>query len=272
MELLYKLKCQINKYLAVKATKEESVWNDTDTGVKVHYLLKKKANTDALMIVFSAAHAEEPRYSYLSVLNGVHASRLYIKDDFSPKTGDYYIGSNMNFQEEVAVSHLINDTINQLNPKRVYFVGSSKGGYAALNFGLMYPNAYIIAGAPQYFLGTYMSDVKKFRPALEHITGKPFEDITDNDREIIDNRLKTKIQNDSYKDTQKLYIHCSINESTFDKHVKWLLEDLKAEKFHMSFNEAYYNDHSDLRLYFPDYIKECFAGTERDHNAHIEGL
>lgn len=256
MELLYGVKRKINKFLAEQATKQENTLHDAETNVKLHYILKKK-NSRNLAIIFSSANADGPRYSYMSTMRSVNINQLFIKDDFEPKTGDYYLGKDMRFDEEKAVLSLINLVLEMLKPEKVFFIGSSKGGYAAINFGIHYPRAVIIAGAPQYNVGTYMSEVKKFRPALSLVLGKPFEQITEQDIKFMNGRLKGKLMNSAYCGTQKLYLHCSTNESTYEGHVVYLMKDAETAGLRYEFDAADYHEHGDLRFHFPNYIKKC---------------
>ena len=75
-------------------------------GEKIHYLVYKKRSRN-LIVVFSAYNDNGPRYDYISSLSGMNASRLYIKDDFVAKTGNYYLGRNGNYNIEKAVFALI---------------------------------------------------------------------------------------------------------------------------------------------------------------------
>ena len=82
-------------------------------------------------------------------------NRLFIKDDFGPnQCGDYYLGCNGTYSVENAVFELIDRYIKLVKPKKIIFFGSSKEGYAAINFGLRYPDSKMIVAAPQYYLGT----------------------------------------------------------------------------------------------------------------------
>ena len=238
-----------SKYLIPFAEKEMVFENGKE---RIHYLLYKKPG-DALIIGFQAFNIKGARYNYVSPLSALNASRLYIKDDFVEMCGNYYLGRNGKYNIEKAVFEMIDSVIKETGAKRLFFIGSSKGGYAAVNFGIHYKNAAIIVGAPQYHLGTYMSETRKFNKGLEDIVGMPMPVSAEKVKEL-DERLSKKIREDKYASTQKAYIHCSINETTYDLHVKDLIADLSRSGISVSFDQGEYTEHSDLKYYFPEYL------------------
>ena len=223
-------------------------------GETIHYLHYKK-KSDFLLVCFSAYNDNGPRYDYVTSLSKYPLNRLYIKDDFVEKTGNYYLGRNGNYSIEDAVFHLIEKIKEEDCPKKLIFIGSSKGGYAALNFGIRFKNASVIVAAPQYKLGDYMyNTAKKFRPALEDIVGMP---VTEEKIRNLNQRLSGKINDDKEILTQSFYIHCSSNDRTYEKHVKYLLEDLAVKEAKVHFDLAAYEGHDTLKYHFPKYLCEC---------------
>ena len=61
------------------------------------------------------------------------------------------------------------------------FLGSSKGGYSALNFSFLVPYVNVVIGAPQYYLGSYL-DKESTRVNLKYMIG----DITEEIRQYMD--------------------------------------------------------------------------------------
>lgn len=105
-----------------------------------------------LVIGFQACNDAGPRYNYVKTLKSCKVNRLFIKDDLGPRhLGDYYLGENGTFSVENDVFELINNFISKLKPQSIVFIGSSKGGYAALNFGICFPSSNIIIASPQYY-------------------------------------------------------------------------------------------------------------------------
>ena len=232
--------------------REQNIFRASD--VKVKYIFKKQEDTDALAIIFSACTRKglKARYNYVKTLDAVKCSRLYILDDYAKDhRGSYYLGQNMRFNEEMATDALIQKVIAELHPNKLIFCGSSKGGYAALNFGVQYPNANIIVGAPQYFLASYLVKSENL-DALEHILGERDKDKEQN----LDNRLRGKICDNNDSSTQHIYIHYSNKEHTYEEHVVHLLNDLKTCGYQIVEDVADYTNHGDLSYYFPDFLKK----------------
>ena len=236
-------------------------------GEKVKYLFYPKDGSDVLIVGFQAYSADGPRYNYIVTLTGEEANRLYIKDDFIP-TGDYYLGRNKKFNIEQAVFNLINEHIKAYHIKTLIFIRSSKGGYAALNFGLSYPGSNIIVAAPQYYLGSYMKKATKFHPALHDILGTEF---SNEDIRSLDERLPKKVINAK---GNRVYIHCSVNEGTYETSVSHILSDFKRTNCAVFFDRGEYANHGDLKLYFPEYLRavvnELLANEKNGEIAGVE--
>lgn len=220
--------------------------------VTLKYMLKK-GDSENLVIVFSSCTRQgiKARYNYVRTLKRVKCDKLFILDDFADDhRGSYYIGSNMTFAEERATNELIAKVIETRKPKKVIFCGSSKGGWASLNFGLGYENAYIVCGGPQYYLGTYLGGVEKCGCTLKHIVGE----VTQEKVDTIDAYLGDKIRNDNITSGQKIYIHYSNKEHTYEEHIHDLLAELRMKDICVIENVGDYTDHSEISLYFPDFL------------------
>lgn len=247
----------IRKYIEFVITKiriiwEQKIFNYGD--VKVKYILKHKKKADSLVIVFSACtrHGLKARYNYVKTLNGLSCcNRLYILDDYAKDhRGSYYMGRDFRFNEETAVEELIKKQISELKPEKIIFCGSSKGGYAALNFGIKFDNSYMVIGGPQYFLASYLKNGNEY--TLEHILGER----TPDKEERLDNYLREKLQNNDKRNTQKIYIHYSDKEHTYEEHIRAMLNDLKSGGYDVFEDVADYVKHSDIAYYFPDFLKK----------------
>ena len=229
----------------------EKQYSFDDGREQMHYLYYKK-KSPVLIIGFQAFNAKGARYSYVTPLSSVKASRLYIKDDFVPGCGNYYLGRNNRYNIEEEVYHLIDRTLEETGAVRPIFIGSSKGGYAAVNFGIHYKNSVMIAGSPQYLLGTYMHETKKFNKGLEDIVSMP---VTDEKIKQLDDRLRDKIRNDPYADTQTAYIQYSEKEDGHKEHMVSMIEDMKKAGLNVHCDRQMFTEHSDLKHYFPEYLK-----------------
>lgn len=215
------------------------------------------AKSDTLVIGFQACNDAGARYNYVTTLRSCKVNCLFIKDDFGPDGfGDYYLGCNGTYSVEDAVMELIGHYTYSLSPKRLIFAGSSKGGYAALSFGLRFPDAEMIIAAPQYRLGDYLwgdNGDGRFASTVEEILGEP---ASPDGISILNRRLARIIQNDLFADTQRVYIHYSVKEHTYPEHIRYLLQDLAKKGIDVERDEKEYPNHGDLKYYFPEYLKE----------------
>lgn len=252
--LKYIKKLVMNAYVILK---ERTYYGN---GTRVKYLYYKK-KSKILVVCFSAYNKDKALYNYVRSLENYDVSRLYIKDDFGPNNaGSYYLGENGKHNVEKTVIDLIKmktKTINDGKPI-IVFVGSSKGGYAALNFGVEFENSYTIVGAPQYKLGSHLNE-PFFYPVLEDIFGNINQEKIDD----LDMHIKRKYEMLPKGSNQHIYLQYSMlewssvfNEYTYEKHIKYLINDIKEKtdiELHCEVLE--YKDHGDVHQYFPIYLK-----------------
>lgn len=246
----------IKKYVEYFHTKLVLLWEQKvfhHKGVRVKYLLKKEKNADTLVVIFSACTRAglRARYNYVRTLNGLTCNRLYILDDYAKDhRGSYYIGGNFKFDEETATRALIQKVMEELKPVKVVCCGSSKGGYAALNFGVEIPNSVMIVGAPQYFLTTYL--LAGNMETLNHILGEH----TEEKKKVIEHYLQNKLLKNPNVKTQKVFLHYSDKEHTYEEHITHMLKDMENAGYYIEKDVADYKNHSDVSYHFPDYLKK----------------
>ena len=167
--------------------------------------------------------------------------------------GGYYLGEYPEFKFESATIELINHTIRSYGIKKCYFCGSSKGGWAALNIGLRFNESYgagIIVGAPQFYLGKYLRGDAN-RVTLEGICGK--ED-SEKVIKVLDTYLKNTIVDNSKGKKQRIYIHYSTKEHTYEEHIVSLIDELKKFNYEIICEEKEYLNHNDVGIYFPQFL------------------
>ncbi len=222
----------------------------------IHYLFYPRKGSKTLVVILQAFHPDGARYNYVSTLQGISASRLYIKDDFTEHTGSFYLGRKGTYNIEEGVHRLIRKIAEECKAEKLIFVGSSKGGAAAVNFGISYPGAVMIVAAPMYHLGTYMYETKKFNKALEDAVGAP---VTPEKIDVLNDRVPAKVRSDTFGNTQKAYIHCSVNDKTYTKHVMDMMADMEKAGIQIVLDKDDYEGHENLKYYFPAFLKQSIA-------------
>lgn len=220
-----------------------------NSNTKLKYLFYPCENSKELIVVFSACTRKgiPARYNYIRTLKNVNINKLYILDDGADdERGTYYLGLYPEFPVEASVVGLIKKIVLDNQIEKMAFAGSSKGGWSALNIGTLFNNEVdrIIVGAPQYYLGKYLS-----APA-NNITLKSIVGCDKSAIEKLDFKLKNNLANLS---NIKVYIHYSINEHTYEEHVKDLIKDLKEITVVEEDIETY-TDHQEVSMFFPKYL------------------
>lgn len=233
--------------------RHERVYRGENTRLKYMYfpMDPNKANAANILLVgFQGCHDKEARYNYVRTCEALNVHRLFIKDDFAPNgRGSYYVGEKGQYNVERLVHVMVQDFMNRLKPDRVIFMGSSKGGYGSINCGIEFENAVIIAGAPQYRLGTYL-DKPANRPNLIDIIG----DYTPENIAQLDVRLERKIKENPFAKSQTCYLHYSNVEHTFEKHIRALRQDLIDSGIQFYEDVEDYPEHGDVGKYYPAYL------------------
>lgn len=229
-------------------------------GTRLKYLFFPSVKSKVMVVGFQACAKEGARYNYVRTLNDFKVNKLYIKDDFaSNRRGNYYLGSNGKYNVEKATYELIDKYIEKLKPDKIVFIGSSKGGYAALNFGVSYINSSMIVAAPQYYLGMYLNNVYQM-PNLIDILG----DVTEENIFELDARLKNKVLNNNSANTQRVFLHYSNYEHTYNEHIRDLINDMKYTGYKIDFDIHQYAVHGELKYYYPSYLRSSLRKLLED--------
>lgn len=232
---------KLNLYL-----KEKTYVNDD---IELKYIFEKH-QSDVLCIVFSACTRKgiKARYNYIRTLKKYKVNKLFILDDYGfDSRGAYYLGRDNKFDIEKVVEKLIQKIKCETKAKECIFIGSSKGGYASLYFGMNFNNSKIIVGAPQYFLGEYLK-VEANSHVLEYIMGDKSKESIDYLNELLPKKIKNTTNEFN------TYIHFSKEEHTYKNHIKYLLNDLKESSKFIETDILHYKEHNDVGIYFSKYL------------------
>ncbi|WP_045300642.1 accessory Sec system protein Asp2 [Saccharothrix sp. ST-888] len=133
---------------------------DTSGPVPVEYKFRP-ADGDArhLIVIFSGFNAPNGYHFAGRSLNDLRANILWIRDHFDEHYS-YYMCRDMSFDIEFSVLNLIDRTLAGLGLTRdqASLLGVSKGGSAALYYGLKHGFRNIVTVVPQFLIGDYVRD------------------------------------------------------------------------------------------------------------------
>lgn len=225
---------------------------DSTRNVRYHFVPSEDDRfRDKLLVVFSAmAPTYKFVYNYMRSLEEIKANKLFILDDFGDQ-GSYYIGHQRDFAIETAVSSLIQYIMskNGILNQNVISIGSSKGGYAALLFGLKYHFGHVIAGAPQTKLGHFLINQAGHQNIAEYISGN----AEDADRYYLDNILY-QLLSQPIDVSPKINILIGNKDHHYKNHVIPLYDALMEKGFNVALEVKNGSTHEDVRTQFPPYL------------------
>lgn len=112
-----------------------------------------------LLVIFANYTAPDDYGWSKGILDNLRTNILWIRDRFDGEHS-YYLCKGMDFALEESVARLIGTVLRALGigPESCTAFGSSKGGSAALYFGLRYGYANIVASVPQFRIGSYVAE------------------------------------------------------------------------------------------------------------------
>ncbi|MFE1440566.1 hypothetical protein [Streptomyces sp. NPDC058739] len=183
-----------------------------------------------LLVVFSSV---DSKYGFGAALDGVLCNVLRIRDHFD-EGASYYVARNMDFSVSDSIQDLIQDYMQRLGLTRdeVTLLGTSKGGAAALYYGLKYDYKNIVSSTPQYFLGSYSKGHGQLGDA---VLG---EGQSDENVAVMDSVMKDLIEKE-VDFNRNIYVISSPNDYQYEQEVKHYLPGLRAyENFNFLFLDS----------------------------------
>lgn len=214
------------------------------------FLYKKSRKSNKLLIVFSAfpSHYCKGGYNYIWSLRKARENIIWLRDRFGAyDSGTYYLGTN--YPEERTFIYEINEIINKYSLNRTtYYLGTSKGGTAALMYGIKNNGDYIIAGSPQLYIGDYLNENDYHRELLFGISKR--KDAID-----ILNNVLVKIINEKNMFNGKIFLLISSKEESFSHHIEPLISILSKYN-NLNYTDRLFCNHNDVGLFFADYAKK----------------
>ena len=224
----------------------------TKSGRKIKYIYNRYPESKGLVVVFSAFSEPPARYNYIGTLKNLRENKLFILDDWGriDYPGVYYLGWNGDYilKEEV-IDFIKSITMRIGSDCRLTMLGSSKGGWCALYYGLRMGADTIIAGAPQYYLGNYL-DCDFHKETFDIMMG---DDKLKN-KDILNNLLPNVIR--SCRNRINVFLHYSECEHTYYNHIKDLCDDLSEnDSINLYTDIQHYNSHGEVGCFFPFFVK-----------------
>lgn len=145
-------------------------------GVEIIYKQKKnKYDFKHLIFVFSGFLNKTPgNYDFLNAMNDCPAEVIWINDNFE-EMYTYYLCVNMNFKVEEAIKEFMTLQMKErnLSLSQVTVTGYSKGGSAALYYGLSMGIKNIVSTVPQMKIGSYVAN--NWKEVAAHMMGEFYQ-------------------------------------------------------------------------------------------------
>ncbi len=218
----------------------------------IKYLFQKSYTTTTnLVIIFSAfpTKGSQPRYNFVRTLSEFDCNKLFILDDFGSRAS-YYLCEKKDFAIERSVISLIRSIIEENQIDTVISAGSSKGGYAALYYGIKYGFDHILAASPQYYLGDYLLDQTNSQDVTNFMSGSSGAD----DHQFLNEIMPNMIEQTQNK--PEIFIHLGKDEPHYENHVKPLIAKLEEMQIPFDLDLGNYSKHSDVGKFFPSIFKD----------------
>lgn len=194
-----------------------------DNGVEVKYKHKhSKYDFKHLIIVFSGFLKTTPgNYDFVNALNDCPCNVIWISDNFEGMYS-YYLANDMDFKIEIAITEFINKIIynNELTLKDVTVTGFSKGGSAALYYGIKLNISNIVVTVPQIYIGTYLDSNWK-------LTARNIMGVDYNKTKIhYFNNLIPNLLKKDFDINKNIYLLTSEEDEQYEEHIVPNLNEL----------------------------------------------
>lgn len=210
--------------------------------------LFKGSRKSSLLIVFFSAFGQENRpgaYNYIWTTRKFKCNKLWIRDRLGYKgVGTYYLGTD--YPNSNYIGNVIDLIRKYSYGKKIVCCGTSKGGSAALFYGLKLKVDVIVSGSPQYYIGTYLNK-KTYHQKIAHeiCHSKYFETILNN--VLVDEILASQPKQTS------IHLLVSSLEQSYRNQLLPLINDL-SKKHRISIEDKKYLNHNDVGIFFTDYL------------------
>ena len=185
----------------------------------VEYIWKRRGS-DKLIIVFTSMVG---RYNFMRTLKKIPIDQLFIRDCWADNASYYWFEGKEDYPERYTQS-LIEHVLCNGSYKNIITLGSSKGGSAAIYYGLKNNVDLVFAGACQYKVGDYLARHQYSTKPWQWekvVGGKPTQEWID----ILDHKMEKMIES-SVNSKTKIKLIYSTEEHTYPEHIVYLVNEL----------------------------------------------
>lgn len=185
-------------------------------GIDITYKIKKrKYDNNRLIVVFSGfGDGRFFTYDFINSLSENPATIVWIKDDFYSMCS-YYMCKEMDFSIERSICKFIDELLFEFGLKKEQCVlaGFSKGGTAALYFGIKYNFKNIISTVPQFNIGSYIRS--DWPDVAQHMMGT----VSVQNTLFLDSLLHDVLIDDGFYD-KNIYLLTSTSDVQYNNEIK----------------------------------------------------
>lgn len=214
---------------------------------KVKYLFLDK-HSDILLVTFSGFTGDIRRYNYVKSFYSLHADKLFILDTWGVK-GSYYLYENGENTPESLVTDLLTRFIKRKQYSKICFAGSSKGGTAAIYYGLKFSVDEVFAGACQYNLGSYLHRVDH-EPIFKGMMGI---NAGESECAYLNSIMPSIIENNAFSKT-RIHLVYSKKDLTYERQLIDLIKKCNSCHITLLQKEEDFVEHEEIGKCFPQYV------------------
>lgn len=240
----------VRKYLKSKAMKFYIWVHEASYKKKLKYMYLNE-HSDTLLIIFSGFGVDNTRlYNYVKSLWELKCDKLYILDNYGYRGSYYWYEGGSDYPEKLVIEFL-RSFIAKNSYKKIYTGGSSKGGTAAIYFGLSLDVDGIFAGACQYRIGDYLS-LPKHKQIFYGMMGAS---ASSNEKNELNMKLPDLLNSKKESTTivHLLYSKKEI-ERTYQDDMIYLIQDLHKNSIRFTEQEENFLSHGEIGLFFPNFV------------------
>lgn len=201
------------------------------------------------------------KYNFMRALKRIRINQLFIHDCWADNASYYWFEGKEVYPERFTQA-LIDRVLSKKTYSEIITLGSSKGGTAAIYYGLKINANIVFAGACQYKVGDYLSGhqyAKRPQQWERVVGGAPTKEWVD----ILDRKLEKMIEVHKNSDTLIKLIY-SKNEHTYTEHIVHLIAKLDNCNIRHDDMVESFTEHSMNGLYVKQALNDYFnAGKHK---------